>query len=263
MFMFQNYTKRLSLNSYGGTNWGHLTGVEHVVTGGVATYYVIDFLTSRVVAFNQNWIYQNYSSLPFPSTYTAKHVNGYFYFTADSYFYKTDVTFKVALNNYTNNYKYYRQMYYDSNSSKFYVAPTRLQVIQVFDTNCSLVENISLGNDYPYGLNYFNGKLYVGTMYNSYYGINQIVVLQNGIITHRFNVTLCSIVSIWGVISITFDSYGYMANSCYSNNTIILTDSNGVNYNKYIKTASQPFISQIDSSGRFVLMTTQSLDIYY
>ena len=261
--MLQNYRKRFSLTSYGDTNWTHLTGVEQVVTGGVVTYYVIDYGTSRVITYDQYWNYQNYSNLLFSGTYTTKYV--YFYFTADSYcyFYKTDVTFKVALNNYTKAGVTYRQMYYDSNSSKFYIAPTRLQVIQVFDTNCSLVENISLGNDYPYGLNYFNGKLYVGTMYNSYYGINQIVVLQNGIIKNRFNVSLCSIVSIWGVISITFDSYGYMANSCYSNNTIILTDSNGVNYNKYIKTASQPFISQIDASGRFVLMTSQSLDIYY
>ena len=54
-----------------------------------------------------------------------------------------------------------------------------------------------------------------------------------------------------------------MANTCFTDNRIVLTDSNGVNYNKYIKTASQPFISQIDASGRFVLMTSQSLDIYY
>ena len=208
---------------------------------------------------------QNCSSLPFAATYTAKYVNGYFYFTADSYFYKTDVTFKVALNYYSKPNAIYRQMYYDSSSSKFYVAPNMLQLIQVFDNNCTLVQNISLGNNYPYGLNYFNGKLYVGTMYNSYYGSNQIAVLQNGIITNRINVTFCSIGtgSQFGVTSITFDSYGYMANTCYANNTLILTDSNGTNYNKFLNTAPHSYISQIDFSGRFVVTSLQSLDIYY
>ena len=105
-----------------------------------------------MVTFDQNWKYQNYSNLLFAGTYTTKYV--YFYFTADSYFYKTDMTFKTALNYYTTSYVFYRQIYYDSNCSKFYVAPCDLQVIKVFDTNCSLVENISLGNNYPYGLNY-------------------------------------------------------------------------------------------------------------
>ena len=84
------------------------------------------------------------------------------------------------------------------------------------------------------------------------------MVPQNGIITGQFHVTLCSIASKWGVISITFDSYGYMANTCFTDNRIVLTDSNGVNYNKFLYTSSRPCISQIDACGRFVLMTTSS-----
>ena len=261
MFIFQNYTKRLSLTTYdNGIAWKLLTGFDQVVMNGIPTYYTVDFdyAINRVVTFDQYWNYQNYSSLPFAATYTTKYVNGYFYFTADSYFYKTDMTFKTASNYYRSSNVFYRQMYYDSTSSKFYVAPCGLQVIQVFDTNCSLVHNISLGNNYPYGLNYFNGSFYIGTKSG-----NQILVLKNGIITDQFHVTLCSIASLWGVISITFDSYGYMAITCFTDNRIVLTDSNGINYNKFLYTSSRPYISQIDATGRFVLMTSQSLDIYY
>ena len=84
--MIQNYRKRFSLTSYGGTNWSLLTGVEQVVTGGVATYYVIDYRTSRVVTFDQYWNYKSYSILPISMTYTAKYVNGYFYFISTATF---------------------------------------------------------------------------------------------------------------------------------------------------------------------------------
>jgi hypothetical protein len=67
-----------------------------------------------------------------------------------------------------------------------------------------------------------------------------------------------------GVISLTFDSFGYMANTCYLDNSIILTDYNGNNYlNRKIATSQQPYISKIDASGRFVVTTRYSLDIYY
>ena len=120
-----------------------------------------------------------------------------------------------------------------------------------------------MGTDKGFGLNFFNGQLYVGTLNNGSIGISQIFVLQNGTISNRFDVSLCSIVNIWGIISITFDSHGFMANTCFSHNTIIITDSNGTNYNKFINTSPHPYISQIDASGRFVVITMYSLDIYY
>jgi hypothetical protein len=262
LFIFQNYTKQFSLTTYGGISWKLLTGIEMVVTNSIPTYYTLDYAISRVTTFDQYWNYQTYNNLPFPYSYDLKCVNGYFYITSNSYFYKTDLSFTVVCK-YLHTNAMYRQMYYDSTSSLFYTAPVYLQVIQVFDTNCALVQNISLGIDYPYGLNYFQGKMYVGTQYNSVYGSNQIVVLENGIIKNRFNVTLCSIVSIWGLLSINIDAFGYMANTCYSNNTIILTDYNGNNLNNYITTSIYPYISRIDASGRFVIMTGLSLDIYY
>ena len=66
------------------------------------------------------------------------------------------------------------------------------------------------------------------------------------------------------VISLTFDSFGYIANTCYLDNSIILIDYNGNNYlNRKIATSQHSFISKIDASGRFIVMTGYSLDIYY
>jgi hypothetical protein len=61
--MFQNYTKRLSLTSYNGNSWFSLTGFE-VIANGIPNYYVVDQnSSSKVVMFDQNWNYQNYSNL--------------------------------------------------------------------------------------------------------------------------------------------------------------------------------------------------------
>jgi hypothetical protein len=128
-------------------------------------------------------------------------------------------------------------MYYASISHMFYTAPTSLTYLQVFDKNCELVHNIGLGTDKPYGLSFFNGNIYV-----SIYRSNQIIVLENGSIKNRFNLTMCSVTHT-GVISLTFDSFRYMANTCYLDNSIILTDYNGNNYlNRKIATSQQPFI---------------------
>jgi hypothetical protein len=58
----------------------------------------------------------------------------------------------------------YRQMYFDFNSSKFYVAVSGLEIIQVFDINCVLKQNFSLGtNISAYGFNFFNSRFYIST----------------------------------------------------------------------------------------------------
>ena len=176
--MLSKYTKRFSLSSYGGINWNWLTGFEQVVTNGVPTYYAIDFgqnapFISRIVIFNQFWIYQGYHDLPYYATYTTKYVGGFFYFSSASYFYKTNTNFEVI--NYYQDNAYYKQFFYDSTVSKFYVASQAYPRIDVFDTFCSRLQSISLGSNLPYGLASYNANIYAGIQ-NS----NQVLVIQNG-----------------------------------------------------------------------------------
>ncbi len=95
-------------------------------------------------------------------------------------------------------------MYFDFNSSKFYVAVSGLEIIQVFDINCVLKQNFSLGtNISAYGLNYFNSRFYISTK-----AANQILVLENGNIIKNYTVSICIPTKL---VSITFDSFCYIA----------------------------------------------------
>ena len=254
--MLNSYAKRFSLKSYDGINWSGLTGFEQIVTNGVSTYYAIVYATSRIVTFNQFWIYQGYRSLPYSNTYTAKWVDGYFYFSSDNYFYKTYSNYAV-IKYYQNTKAFYREFFYDSSSSKFYVAPYNLPRIDVFDISCSLIQSISLGNQQPYALVGFNRNLYASVLNN-----NQVLVIQDGLVTKYFTVNQCPIAKSQ-ISSITVDSFGYLAMSCFASNQVVVYDSNGNYMNTSTSTSPNPYITAIDSKGRFVLMSSTSLDIYY
>ena len=254
--MLNNYAKRFSLTSFGGGNWSWLTGFEQVVTNGVSTYYAIDYaLTSRIVTFNQFWVLQGYQNLPYSYSYATLYVGGYFYFSSNQYFYKTYSNF-IEIKSYQNTEAYYRQFFYDSASRKFYVAPSNLPRIDVFDQSCSLLQSINLGSKQPHGLAFFDGSIYASVL-NS----NQVLVIQNGLVSRYFTVSQCP-VSLHTILAITVDSFGYVALSCYSGNLIFIYDSNG-NYMNSILTSPYPHVSAIDADRRFVIMNSKYLDIYY
>ena len=233
MFILNNYSKRFSLTSFGGVNWNWLTGFEQIVTNGVLTYYAIDYspTLSHIVTFNQFWIYQGYQNLPYPATYATKYVGGYFYFSSDSYFYKTYSNFFV-INYYQSTGTNYRQFVYDSASSKFYVAASSSPRIDVFDTSCSLLQSINLGSKLPFGLAFFNGSIYAGVLDS-----NQVIVIQNGLVSRYFTVNQCP-VSPYYIFSITVDTFGNLALSCLSSNLIVVHDLNGNYMNASLTTIS-------------------------
>jgi hypothetical protein len=236
--------------------WCGLTGFEQVVAYPIATYYlVIHCFMSRVVIFNQNWNYINNTDL-LANSYTMKYISGYFYITSDTIFYKTDMNFVVQASSTNPGYDVYRQIYYDSSSSKFYVGTFQSKCISIFDSNCSLIETISLAayNYETFGINYFNGYFYASV-------VNKIIkLLANGTITSEYE-TIC-LSSSNQIASITIDSFGYLAVSCNSDGKILLLDYN-LNYLNQYLTTSAPYVTAIDSYGRFVIMTANGLEIYY
>ena len=255
--MHNNFVKRYSLTNYGGIKWTFLTGFEQVVTNGISTYYAIEFSQpSVIVIFNQFWIYQYSQPLPFNYTYAAKYVGGYFYFSSDNYFYKTYSNFAL-LSSYKTAGAAYRQLFYDSATSKFYVAPFTFPRIDVFDTSCTLLQSISLGTRVPFGVVAFNGSIYA-TDLNS----NQVLVIKDGLVSRNFFINQCDSTQ-FSLFSITVDLFGNLAFACNANNLSVVYDSNG-NYTYASKqTSAYPSISAIDTHGRFVMITKLSLDIYY
>ena len=253
--MLKNYTKKFSLTTYGNIRWNGLTGFEQVINNGVATYFAVDYGSSpsRSVIFNQHWIYQSYHNLTYDGTYTTKYVGGYFYFTSDNYFYKTDLSFNLIAH--SKNYgAWYRQCAYDPKNSKFYVSAYNLNYIDVYDTSCSLLHSINLAAQSPWGIALFNENIYVGLS-----GSNEILVLKNGLVTNDITISECTD----GILSITIDPFGYMAISCTYNYLVTVYDSNGISMNTGISTSNPSLITSIDSSGRFVIISGYSLDIYF
>ena len=248
--MLNTYKKRFSLKSFGnGIDFGTITGFEEVVTNGVSKFYLLDnYGYSRIIIFNQYWIYQSHQNLPFSSTESLKYVEGYFYFTSSYYFYKTNSTYS-AINYYQGSG--YQQLIYDSDSSIFYVANYAYSRIDVFDTFCSPLLTINLEISGSYGLAAFNGNIYASDTSGN------AVILQNGLAIKYFNLNQCS------SNSITADSSGYLAFKCSNYNQILIYDSNGKYMNTSISTLSSPLYAAIDSKGRFIVLTSNSLDIYF
>ena len=243
-----------SLTRYGRSTWVDLTGFEQVVTDGIATYYAIDQLAHRIVKFNQNWDYQEYHKLPYPNTYTAKYIEGYFYFSSNNYFYKTNSSFAV-ISQYNLNHAIYRQFDYDSSRSALYVASYHYNRIDVFNLSCSVLESIGLGSyRQPFGLVLLNDIIYVAL-----WSFNHLIVVEEGTITKDITVYPCT----GSISSITVDSFGFLAVSCYNTQLITIYDSNGNYMKTKLPTSHKPYLTSKDANGRFIVMTEKSLDIYY
>ena len=251
--MLNKYVKRHRLTKYENISWSWLTCFEQVVTDGIAKYYIIDYGDSRIVTFNDYWEHQNNQNLPHSGTFTIKYVSEYFYFSSNSYFYKTDSNFSV-IDSYQMTNALYRQFIFDSNSSKFYLPSYKFNQIDIFNTSCSLLQSIVLSIQ-PYSLSHYNGALYAGD-----YSSNKIVVIHNDTVTNYFEVTECTKF----MSGISVDSFGHFAVTCSDNQLITIYDSNGNYMNTQISTYSQyPRVTSIDSNGRYVIISEKWLDIYY
>ena len=213
-------------------------------------------MTSRIVLFDQFWLYKLYYKLPYGGAYATKYVEDHFYISSDNHFYKTNSEFTL-ISFHENNSSYYRQFFFDSVSLKFYVASNGLSRIDIFNTFCSRLDSINLDSNRPYGLNFFNDIIYASIAHS-----NEIIAIQNHTITKLTTVDKCS-----GkdnqLTSISVDSYGYLAITCHNNQLITIYDVNGNYKNTQLSTSKYPFMTSIDSKGRLIVTTENSLDIYY
>jgi hypothetical protein len=254
-----NFTKRFSITSGGGTSFSYISGFTYIITNSVATYYAVDWLANKAYVFNQYWQYQTYYNLPANQNYGIKYAGGYFYLSCDDGFYKTATNFASILNLYLSGGACYREIAYDQTNSKVYSVAFNLRRIDVFDTSCGLLQSISLGNQQPYGLNYYNGIFYAGIL-NS----NNFLIVQNGAIKKTITVSQCTVTT-FNIISIAVDSFGYLAIGCQYDKYIGVYDSNGNFQNVAITTSSSGGLSitGFDASGRYIIMNINSIDIYY
>ena len=209
-------------------------------------------LKSSIIIFDSKWNYQGFKTLPLYGTYTTKYVGGYFYFGSNEHFYCTDSTFNTIYGDYRSFIALYRQISYYN--SQFYVASPNHHSIDVISSSFYLVKNIDMiGYNRPYGLAFLSGNMFV-----SYENMNQVSVLTNDVVVRNFTIDGCG-----NGVSITIDLFGYLPINCSVDNLIVVHDSNGNYLNKSISTLNTPYFTGIDAIGRFVVMDSNSLDIYY
>ena len=258
--MFANYQKRFSITSYGGNSFSSVTGFEQVVTNSIPTYYVTDFNVPRVIKFDQNWNYENTIKLSYYS-YSLKHVNGYFYITAQYTIYKTDINFNTIISYNHNGRFYYYSIYYDSSSTLFYV--TGGGGVSIFDTNCNFQRHMEIGTYGPFSLSYLNGNFYVDSQptyydYDTYQGNIAVASQATGAFVAEYD-NICS----GGLNSVSIDSFGYMAVSCWGGSILLYNAYNGTFLNLQLAASSNSWFTAVDASGRFVSMSSYAIDIYY
>jgi hypothetical protein len=249
--MFQNYGNRQYVSDAGSC------GFETVITNGITAYYLLKGYPTALARFDQYWNYQYSISLP-SYAFTFKFFQGNAWFSADNYIYKTDSTFTWVCT-YPSNAAY-RQMYISPITNYVYTAAAVKMEIHILDFSCSFVGSIPTGFK-PYGLNYFNGKMYVGAAND-----NRILVLPNGLLGstmgqyHINGPSGCTIMT-----SITFDSFGYMTLSCQQNNAVYLYDSSGnlLLGGSAITFSTVPLTASVDSSGRFIVNSETTTYILY
>ena len=253
--MFKNFTKQSSITTYGnGLQFLQSTGFEQVVINNTATYYVIDSQYSTpsiVIEFHQNWTFSQAYTLSTLYTYSLKYVLGFFYTASAQYFTKTGSNFGI-ISQHSGRGGYWG-IYYDNNTSLFYVVSYANTCIDVFDTNTSFLNTISLtGYPNPYSINQLNGELYVGISSSA-----QVLVLQNNTISNVLTINSCL-----GVYSIYFANNGYMLTACFSNNIATISNLSGVSQNISISTSMYPTVATVDSQGRLIVISVNQVDIY-
>ena len=110
--------------------------------------------------------------------------------------------------------------------------------------------SINTSNYHPYSISQNNGILYVGTYY---YG--NLLVIVNRIVTSIFN-SFCS----YGLTSIRFDSFGYMATLC--NLKISLYFTNGTLIKNYSNIPNNITFIGFDSNGFVFILSQSKVNVY-
>ena len=225
------------------------------MSGSTSTFYFVDYTpASPVIIYNQNFVYQSYKTLPVAYSYTLKYASSYFYLTANSAFYKTDMNFNLVTT-YSLNANY-RAIAYDCINTIFYVANPLYYRIDIFDTNLNLKSTLSTSSSVPFGLNIYNGNIYFAN-FNS--AVSNVFVFQNNAIANSFPIKACASY----IQGIDFDNYGNMAISCGTGNAVLLYNSNGVYQNLKLSTTGSPFIPMIDSTSRLIITELTQFNVYY
>ncbi len=206
----------------------------------------------NINVFDEDWNYVAKKS-SFTNVTNIIPVDNYLYITGLSNIWKTDQELNVLIQcNSTATSYGYRGLYYNSTNYLIYVAPTYLNIIDVFNKNLTLNDTFSTASYYPWSINEHNNELYVGTRNGT-----MLVIVNKIIINQFYGCNRQSVI----LLSILFDDLNNMATSC-NHNQLYLYNTTGTYLNKSIRTVFNPLNFGLDSKGSLVVITWAQISLY-
>ena len=205
-----------------------------------------------VYVFDENWNYLNLLNFTALNSYPAYYmivVNGGFYFSSLNTYGLIQTTSQLGLLNvHANETGKYRSLCYDQMNKTVIAANVISNRIDIFSQDLTLLSSLSLAFQ-PHGVCVYGSSIYV-----SYWsGSSNISVINNGNFT-----TLCP----EKLISLTVDSFGYMAVSCQNNSILYLYHVNGSYMNKSISTATLLFYANYDAQNFIAIGANNKIFVY-
>jgi len=179
---------------------------------------------------------------------------GYFYFTNLGNGYriiKTSLKSSTVLNSYSYG-NAYRDLYFDSTGSRIIAAGCSVSTVDTFDLDLNLNNSVSFPGICPHGVTVYNSKIRVA-LYNN----GNVTVISNGTIENIYP-TAC----LAPFYSISVDSFGYFALSCYGNGQVYLYDSNMQYTSKSIGLGENVNDPRLDTNNRLAICGGTNITIY-
>ena len=228
-------------------------GFNYQSTNSGILNYVCDFNNDAIVIFDVDWNYVG--DVYFRSPRYIEPTSDAIYIGSTDTFCKYDINFNLIQCLNVGNVD---DLYYDADDDVIII--TRSNSIRAYRPYMTQAYDIPI-SDFPWGIEKYNGKLYVSTDSNK---ILIIDLANNNAITSINNVCPASST----VTSISFDHQGYMAIACLYENKLYLFNDQGVSQNMFINTSAQPFTFKFDSKCRFIVTSRASqgssgVDVFY
>jgi hypothetical protein len=223
--------------------------IETAVISNIQYNLVVD-RSVGVLWYDSNWNYQSTFLMPY-IFYGIVAIN-FFYFTP-IYGYgiiKTSLISPTVIKSYGSVGKY-RGLYYDSIGSKIIAAGCDINAVDILDLDLNFDSSVSFPGQCPHAITIYKSKIYV-TILNP----GNVAIISNGVIVYTFP-TMCS----QGLFSISDDSFGYLALSCWGDNEVYIYDSNMQYMNKSIELGSVRD-GRLDTNKRFAICNDNTVKIY-
>jgi hypothetical protein len=191
-----------------------------------------------VYLYDSNWVYN--STFPMPGINYGIVANNFYYFTPTSGYgiIKTSLTSPTVVSYYGT--VGYRGLFYDTSTSRIIAAGCGYGAVYFFDLNLNYLSSVSVPNC-PHGVTVYNSKIYVVSWYSG-----KISVFSDVGVAGDSNPTQCSS----GLASISVDSFGYFALSCYDSNLAYIYNSS-LQYTGKSIGLTNVFATRLDTNYRF------------